>query len=73
MTISVNLPPDVEARLKALANKSGQSTDAQLRQIIDQGLEDLEDYYAAREVLGSIERGEEQVLSSEDFWRGLDH
>jgi len=73
MTISINLPPDVEARLKALANKSGQSTDAQLRQIIDQGLEDLEDYYAAKEVLDRIGRGEEQVLSSEDFWRGLDH
>jgi RHH-type rel operon transcriptional repressor/antitoxin RelB len=73
MTISVSLPPDIEARLKALANKSGQSTDAQLRQIIDQGLEDLEDYYTAQEVLGRIERGEEQVLSSEDFWRGLDH
>jgi RHH-type rel operon transcriptional repressor/antitoxin RelB len=73
MTISVNLPPDVEARLLALASKSGQSTDAQLRQIIDQGLEELEDYHAAKEVLARIERGEEQVLTSEEFWRGLDH
>lgn len=73
MTISVNLPPEVEARLLALASKSGQSTADQLRQIIDQGLEDLEDYYAAREVIGRIERGEERVLSSEEFWRGMDH
>jgi RHH-type rel operon transcriptional repressor/antitoxin RelB len=73
MTISVNLPPEIEARLLALASKSGQSTDAQLREIIDHGLEDLEDYYAAQEVLGRVERGEEKVLSSEDFWRGLDH
>jgi len=73
MTISVNLPPEIEARLLALASKSGQSTDAQLRQIIDQGLDELEDYYAAQEVLGRIARGEEKVLSSEEFWRGLDH
>lgn len=73
MTISVNLPPDIEARLLALASKSGQSTDEQLRQIIDHGLDDLEDYYAAKEVLARVERGEERVLSSEEFWRGLDH
>ena len=73
MTISVNLPPEIEARLLALASKSGQSTDAQLRQIIEQGLDELEDYYAAQEVLGRIARGEEKVLSSEEFWRGLDH
>ena len=71
MTISVNLPQEIEARLRALADKSGQSTDDQLRQIID--LEDLEDYYAGQEVLGRIARGEEKVLSSEEFWRGMDN
>ena len=73
MTISVNLTPEAEARLLELARKSGQSKDVQLRQIIDQGLEDLEDYYAGHEVLGRIVRGEEQVLTSEDFWRGVDN
>jgi RHH-type transcriptional regulator, rel operon repressor / antitoxin RelB len=72
MTISVNLPQEIEARLKALADKSGQSADAQLRQIIDRGLEDLEDYHAGQDVLRRVERGEEKVLSSEDFWRGMD-
>jgi RHH-type rel operon transcriptional repressor/antitoxin RelB len=72
MTISVNLPQDIEARLKALADRSGQSTDAQLRQIIDLGLEDIEDYHSGRNVLEQIARGEEKVLSSEEFWRGMD-
>jgi RHH-type transcriptional regulator, rel operon repressor / antitoxin RelB len=72
MTISVNLPQEIEARLKALADKSGQSTADQLRQIIALGLEDLEDHYAGREVLGRITRGEEKVMSSEEFWRGMD-
>jgi RHH-type rel operon transcriptional repressor/antitoxin RelB len=73
MTVSVNRPPDLEARLELLASKSGQSADAQLRQIIDQGIEELEDYYAAKEILGRIDRGEEKALSAEDFWRGLDN
>jgi RHH-type rel operon transcriptional repressor/antitoxin RelB len=73
MTISVNLPQEFEARLKLLAERSGQSADAQLRQIIDLGLEDLEDYYAGQDVLGRVGRGEERVLSSEDFWRGVDN
>lgn len=73
MTITVHLPPELEARLLALANKSGQSTDDQLREIIGQGLEDLEDYYAGHEVVSRISRGEEKVLSSEDFWRGMDN
>ncbi|MGV3551992.1 type II toxin-antitoxin system RelB family antitoxin [Rhizobium sp.] len=72
MTISVNLPREMEERLKALADKSGQSTDIQLRQIIALGLEDLEDYHAGQDVLGRIARGEEKVLSSEEFWRGMD-
>ncbi|MCB1444324.1 MAG: CopG family transcriptional regulator [Rhizobiaceae bacterium] len=72
MTISVNLPQELEARLKALAEKSGQATDVQLRQIIDAGLEDMEDYYAGQDVLARIARGEEKVLTSEEFWRGMD-
>ena len=72
MTISVNLPQEFETRLKALADKSGQSADDQRRQIIDLGMEDLEDYYAGQEVLGRIVRGDEKVLSSEEFWRGMD-
>lgn len=72
MTVPVILPPDLEIRLQALADKTGQSTDAQLRQIIDLGLEDLEDYYAAHDVLARIARGEEKVVTSEEFWRGMD-
>lgn len=72
MAILVNLPQELETRPKALAEKSGQPTEVQLRQIIDLGLEDLEDFYAGHEVLSRIGRGEERVLTSEEFWRDLD-
>jgi RHH-type rel operon transcriptional repressor/antitoxin RelB len=72
MTMSVTLPPEVEERLAALARKTGHAREEQLKWIISQGLEDMEDYYAAQDVLQRVRRGEEKVVSSEDMWRGLD-
>jgi RHH-type rel operon transcriptional repressor/antitoxin RelB len=72
MATTVDLTPETERRLDALIAKSGQSKPAYLRQLIEAALEDAEDYQSAVETLGRIRRGEEEVLSSEDFWRGLD-
>jgi RHH-type rel operon transcriptional repressor/antitoxin RelB len=72
MTVPVNLTPDMERRLDALVAKTGLTKDATLREIIEQGIEDLEDYQEAVEVMGRVRRGEEEVLSGKDFWRGLD-
>lgn len=66
------LAPDIEERLDFLAAKTGRSKAYYLRELIERGLEDVEDYYLAAEVLERIRRGEEDVLKSEDFWRGLD-
>ncbi|WP_137154415.1 CopG family transcriptional regulator [Rhizobium sp. FKL33] len=71
MTMSVTLPPEFEERLSALARKTGHAREDQLKWIISQGLEDMEDYYAAQDVLDRVRRGEEKVVSSEDIWRGL--
>ena len=54
-----------------LAAKTGRSKAYYLREMIERGLEDMEDYYLAAEVMERIKRGEEEVLTSEEFWRGL--
>ncbi len=36
-----------------------------LRQIIEKGLNDMEDYYLASEVLERIRKGEEKIFSAE--------
>lgn len=72
MTVPVKLSPDIERRLDALVAKTGLSRDATLREIIEQGLDDIEDYHEAVEVMDRVRRGEEEVLSGKDFWRGLD-
>jgi RHH-type rel operon transcriptional repressor/antitoxin RelB len=72
MPTSVRLSADTEKRLDVLSAKTGRSKAYYLREMIERGLEDMEDYYLAAEVLERIKRGEEEVMSSEEFWRGLD-
>ena len=72
MPTSIRLSAETENRLDALAQRTGRSKAYYLRELIEQGLEDLEDYYLAVEVLERIRRGEEDVLTSEEAWRGLD-
>ena len=72
MTVTFDLTPDISRRLEALSAKSGLSRDSQLRLIIEQGLEDLEDLLEAEQVLARVRLGEEEVISGEAFWRGVD-
>ncbi|WP_192181298.1 type II toxin-antitoxin system RelB family antitoxin [Mesorhizobium amorphae] len=72
MPTSIRLAPEIEERLDFLATKTGRSKAYYLRELIERGLEDVEDYYLAAEVLERIRSGEEEVVKAEDFWRGLD-
>ena len=49
--IALRLPPDIEARLEALAQKTGRSKSFYAREAILEHLEDLEDTYLAQEAL----------------------
>ena len=69
MSTSIRLPPDIEQRLDDLATKTGRSKAYYLRELIERGLEDVEDYYLAAEVLERIRHGREHFLKGEDFWR----
>ncbi len=72
MATSVRLDPDVEKRLDRLASQTGRTKAFYLRQIIGQGLEDLEDYYLAADVLERIRKGEEEVFGLDEVVSGLD-
>jgi len=63
MATSIRLAADVEERLDALAEQTGRSKAFYLRQMIENGLEDLEDYYLAADVLERIRQGRERVLT----------
>jgi RHH-type rel operon transcriptional repressor/antitoxin RelB len=71
MATSVRLPPEIEKRLDLLAAQTGRTKAYYLREMIEKGLEDLEDYYLAAETRERVRKGEEKVFSAEDVRKDL--
>lgn len=71
MPTSLRLAPETEKRLDFLAARTGRSKAYYLREIIEQGLEELEDYYLAAEVLDRVRSGKEKTRSLEEVERSL--
>ena len=71
MATSIRLSPETERRLAFLAEQTGRTKAFYLREIIDRGLEDIEDYYLAADVLERVRKGQEQVHSAADVREGL--
>ncbi|ACL74300.1 DUF6290 family protein [Thioalkalivibrio sulfidiphilus] len=69
---NVRLPDETYERLQALAARTGRTATYYIREAIEAQLDDLEDIYLAEQVLERIRKGEEQTLTSEEFWSGLD-
>ena len=66
MATSIRLAPEVEQRLDYLAVQTGRTKAFYLREIIERGLEDMEDYYLAANVLERVRKGEEQTYSLDE-------
>ena len=62
MPTSVCLHPAVEARLESLARVTGRSTALYLRELIEQGLDDLEDAYLGAAALEAHRRSGEPAI-----------
>lgn len=71
MATSVRLDPEVEQRLDNLAAHTGRTKAYYLREIIEQGIEDMEDYYLSADVLERIRKGQERVHSASDVRKDL--
>lgn len=71
MATSIRLAPEMEQRLSFLASNTGRTKAYYLREIIEQGIEDMEDYYLAADVLARVRKGEEQVYSAADVRKDL--
>ena len=66
MATTIQLSPDDERRVASLARQTGRSERYYLREIVERGLEDIEDYYLAAEVLERVRKGQEQTHSAAD-------
>lgn len=64
MPTSIRLGTEIERRLDLLATTTGRSKAYYLRQIIEQGITDMEDYYLSADVLERVRQGQEPVHSA---------
>jgi RHH-type rel operon transcriptional repressor/antitoxin RelB len=71
MATSIRLDPAVEQRLDFLAAQTGRTKAYYLREIIENGLEEMEDYYLAAEVLQRVRKGDEAVMSAAEVRKDL--
>jgi RHH-type transcriptional regulator, rel operon repressor / antitoxin RelB len=61
--LALRLPPDIEARLDALAKKTGRTKSQYAREAIVEYIDDLEDLYLAQQRYALIEKGKSKTLS----------
>lgn len=72
MATSIRLSPEIESRLDHLAAATGRTKAYYLRELIERGLDDMEDIYLARQVLERIREGKEKTYSAADVRAWLD-
>lgn len=71
MATSIRLAPEIEQRLDFLAAQTGRTKAFYLREMIEQGLADLEDYYLATDVLARVRKGQEKTHTTADVRKDL--
>jgi RHH-type transcriptional regulator, rel operon repressor / antitoxin RelB len=75
MAVSIRLDPQIEARLDQLAALTGRAKSYYLRELIEGGLDDLEDFYLADATMERVRKGQEKVIDAMQVRKdlGLDH
>ncbi len=75
MAVSIRLDPQIEARLDQLAALTGRAKSYYLRELIEGGLDDLEDFYLADATMERVRKGQEKVIDAKRVRKdlGLDH
>jgi RHH-type rel operon transcriptional repressor/antitoxin RelB len=64
MATSIRLDPAIEQRLDNLARITGRTKAYYLRELVTDGLDDLEDYYRAAATMERVRKGDEVVYSA---------
>ena len=67
--ISMRLTPDLEARLDALAKRTGRTKTFYVRQAVIEHLDDIEDAYLADERMADLQSGQSELISFEEMAR----
>lgn len=69
--LALRLPEDLEARLDALAKKTGRTKSFYAREAIVEYIDDLEDLYLAQKRSALIDKGKTRTMSLDEVEREL--
>lgn len=64
MATSIRLAPELSNRLTQLTLKTGRTKAFYLREIIENGIAEVEEYYLAAATLERVRKGQEKVYSA---------
>ena len=67
--ISVDLPPEIEERLDALAKATGRSKSFYVREAVLEHLADIEDIYLAEQRLADLQAGRTKAVPIEQVMK----
>lgn len=68
---AVRLSDETYGRLERIAALTGRSVPDTIRDAVEMHLADLEDAERADAALAGLQRGEDEVIDGDTFWRGL--
>ncbi len=68
---SIRLDPVIEQRLGELAARTGRTKAYYLRELVENGLQDLEDFYLAAATLERVRKGDEKLFSAAEVRKDL--
>jgi RHH-type rel operon transcriptional repressor/antitoxin RelB len=71
MPVSLRLDREIEQRLDHLVATTGRAKSYYLRELIQNGLDDLEDFYLADATMERVRKGTEKVLNSTQVRKSL--
>ena len=69
--LALRLPPELEARLDALAKRTGRTKSEYAREAIVEFIDDLEDLYLAQKRSALADRGKTKTIPLEELERTL--
>jgi RHH-type rel operon transcriptional repressor/antitoxin RelB len=68
---SIRLAPELSRRLDQLALKTGRTKAFYLREMIEGGIGEMEEYYLAADTLKRVRKGQEKVYSAASVRKDL--
>jgi RHH-type rel operon transcriptional repressor/antitoxin RelB len=71
MVVSIRLDPSIEQRLDHLAAQTGRAKSCYLRELIERGLDDLEDFYLADATMERVGKGLEKLVDAAQVRKDL--